>query len=83
MPIFGAFRALLEFKDDSHTEIGWRFDPKDVWEKVGSQLVQNTFETNTNPQLAGKDSNLWRSNYRVVDSAKKDLLIQELTNSKH
>jgi len=83
MPIFGAFRALLEFKDDSHTEIGWRFDPKDVWEKVGSQLVQNTFETNNNPQLAGKDSNLWRSNYRVVDSAKKDLLIQELTNSKH
>lgn len=30
--------------------------------------VQNTFETSTNPQLAGKDKQLRLSNYRIVET---------------
>lgn len=80
LPIFGAFRALLKFTDDTHKKLEWSFDPLEVWNSVGTALVQNTFDSNNNPQLAGKDANLWRSNYRIVDGARKDLLIQQLTN---
>lgn len=66
-PIFGSFRSLLQF--DSHTGIAsWVFDPLEVWEDVGTSLAQNTFETSTNPQLAGKDKQLWLSNYRIVET---------------
>lgn len=75
MPIFGAFRALLENKDG---QVGWQFDPLEVWDKVGVRLVQNTFETETNPQMAGKNKPLWQSNYRIVDGARKDLLLEKL-----
>ncbi|MGE7954959.1 AIPR family protein [Lysinibacillus xylanilyticus] len=75
LPIFGAFRALLEKKDD---KIGWAFDPIEIWEKVGTRLVQNTFDTDTNPQQIGKSKTLWQSNYRIVDSIRKDLLLEKL-----
>lgn len=55
-PIFGAFRALLKTKDN---ELIWEFDPMEVWDKVGTRLVQNTFDTNTNPQQIGKSKTLW------------------------
>lgn len=81
MPIFGAFRALLENKGG---KVDWQFDPLDVWDKVGIRLVQNTFETETNPQMAGKSKTLWQSNYRIVDGARKDLLLEQLmTNNQH
>lgn len=79
LPIFGAFRALLKYKDTTHRRLKWSFDPIEVWNSVGVSLVQNTFETSGNPQMAGKDANLWRSNYRIVDSKSKDLLIKQLT----
>lgn len=66
-PIFGAFRSLLKFDKDNGT-VSWLFDPIDIWEEVGTALVQNTFETYTNPQLAGKDKQLWLSNYRIVET---------------
>lgn len=75
LPIFGAFRALLEKKGD---KISWAFDPIEIWEKVGTRLVQNTFDTDTNPQQVGKSKTLWQSNYRIVDSIRKDLLLEKL-----
>ncbi|WP_294605974.1 AIPR family protein [uncultured Lactobacillus sp.] len=77
MPIFGAFRALLSWNKDK-TKIQWDDDPIKIWEKVGTRLVQNTFDTDTNPQQVGKSKTLWQSNYRIVDGAKKDLLIKKL-----
>lgn len=66
-PIFGAFRSLLTFDDDLK-QIKWVFDPIEIWQEIGSSLVQNTFETSINPQLAGKDKQLWLSNYRIVET---------------
>lgn len=53
-PIFGAFRSLLKF-DEATGAVSWLFNPIDIWNEVGTSIVQNTFETYTNPQLAGKD----------------------------
>ena len=66
-PVFAAFRALLKF-DDSTGTVSWLFDPIEIWGEVGSSIVQNTFETSNNPQLAGKDKQLWLSNYRIVET---------------
>lgn len=77
-PIFGAFRALL--KENTDGSIEFEFSPEKVWNKMGVNLVQNTFETDTNPQMAGKNKTLWQGNYRIVEGAKKDLLIEKLMN---
>lgn len=66
-PIFGAFRSLLRF-DETKETLSWLYDPIEIWNEVGTSLVQNTFETYTNPQLAGKDKQLWLSNYRIVET---------------
>lgn len=66
-PIFGAFRSLLRF-DEKAKSLSWLFSPIDIWNEVGVSIVQNTFETYTNPQLAGKDKQLWLSNYRIVET---------------
>lgn len=66
-PIFGAFRSLLKF-DETTGAVSWLFNPIDIWNEVGTSIVQNTFETYTNPQLAGKDKQLWLSNYRIVET---------------
>ena len=76
LPIFGAFRALL--KEKNNGELYWLFDPIEIWEACGVRLVQNTFETDTNPQMVGKMKTLWQSNYRIVDSVMKDKLIEKL-----
>lgn len=74
LPIFGAFRALLKRKDN---KLEWEFDPIQVWEDVGTRLVQNTFDTDTNPQQVGKARTVWQSNYRIVDGRRKDLLLEK------
>lgn len=66
-PIFGAFRSLLQFNQEIGN-ISWVFNPLEIWNEVGVSIVQNTFETSTNPQLAGKDKQLWLSNYRIVET---------------
>lgn len=66
-PIFGAFRSLLKYNESDGT-VSWLFDPVVIWNEVGTSIVQNTFETSTNPQLAGKDKQLWLSNYRIVET---------------
>ena len=78
LPIFGAFRALI--KKEENGSIQWRFDPIEVWQECGVRLVQNTFETDTNPQSVGKMKTLWQSNYRIVESTMKDKVINELIN---
>jgi len=74
LPIFGAFRALLK-RSRKTNKLYWEFDPFEVWRKVGVRLVQNTFDTDTNPQQVGKSKILWQSNYRIVDGERKDLLL--------
>ena len=76
LPIFGAFRALL--KENNNGELNWLFDPIEIWGACGVRLIQNTFETDTNPQMVGKMKTLWQSNYRIVDSVMKDKLIEKL-----
>ena len=66
-PIFGAFRSLLKY-DETEQSVSWLFEPLEIWNEVGTSIVQNTFETYTNPQLAGKDKQLWLSNYRIVET---------------
>lgn len=66
-PIFGAFRSLLKF-DASANQLEWEFDPIEMWNEVGKSLAQNTFESSSNPQFAGKDKQLWLSNYRIVET---------------
>lgn len=66
-PIFGAFRSLLKFDEESG-EVSWLFDPIEIWSEVGVSIAQNTFESSNNPQLAGKDKQLWLSNYRIVET---------------
>lgn len=75
MPIFGAFRALLS---EENGIIKWTFDPIEIWKRGGTRLVQNTFDTDTNPQQVGKSKTLWQANYRIVDGIRKDLLLEKL-----
>lgn len=66
-PIFGAFRFLINFNEETET-VDWLFDPIEIWNEVGTALAQNTFETWANPNMAGKDKQLWLSNYRIVET---------------
>lgn len=66
-PIFGAFRSLIHFDEESGA-VYWDFDPNEIWEEVGASLAQNVFESSRNPQLAGKDKQLWLSSYRIVET---------------
>lgn len=66
-PIFGAFRFLIDFNKETG-KVNWLFDPIEIWNEVGTALTQNTFETWANPNLAGKDKQLWLSNYRIVET---------------
>lgn len=75
-PIFGAFRALLKF-DEEEGVVSWLFDPIEVWEKIGTSIAQNTFESSNNPQLAGKDKQLWLSNYRIVETQSLRMLLSQ------
>jgi len=75
-PVFGAFRALLKF-DEEEGVVSWLFDPIEVWEKIGTSIAQNTFESSNNPQLAGKDKQLWLSNYRIVETQSLRMLLSK------
>lgn len=75
-PIYGAFRGLLRF-DEKQEKVNWLFNPIEIWNEVGTTIVQNTFETYTNPQLAGKDKQLWLSNYRIVETQSLRKLLKQ------
>ncbi len=76
-PIFGAFRSIMTY-DEENTQIKWLFDPIEIWKEVGKSLAQNTFETSTNPQFAGKDKQLWLSNYRIVETQSLRKLLKHI-----
>lgn len=76
-PIFGAFRTLLQY-DVKTQKISWLFNPIEIWSEIGPSLAQNTFESYGNPQLAGKDKQLWLSNYRIVETQS----LRKLLNSR-
>ena len=78
-PVFASFRALLRFDEDNN-EVSWLFNPLDIWNEVGATIVQNTFETSYNPQLAGKDKQLWLSNYRIVETQSLRKLLDKIHN---
>lgn len=74
-PIFGAFRFLINFNEETG-KVSWLFNPIEIWNEVGTALTQNTFETYANPNLAGKDKQLWLSNYRIVETQSLRKLLQ-------
>lgn len=67
-PILGAFRALVEKKEDGR--YGWMQDPFAILKEVGPDLVDSTVSMSrslgNNPQSAGKDTNLWKTLYMTV-----------------
>ncbi|WP_434109447.1 AIPR family protein [Enterococcus faecalis] len=64
LPVFGAFRVLLNPND-----LSWRLDPFAVWDKIGSDLIKNTFDSSrNNPQDAGKNTAIWSNNYAKVEN---------------
>lgn len=64
LPIFGAFRVLL----DAET-LSWRVNPFEMWDKIGDELINNTLNSsNNNPQDAGKNANIWKNNYDKVEN---------------
>lgn len=71
-----AFRALLKY-DDAKETVYWLFDPLELWEEVGTSLTQNTFEGARNPQATGKDTKIWLSNYRIVETQSLRKLLQK------
>lgn len=75
-PIFGAFRALIKY-DKEENKIKWLFDPLEMWDEIGYLLAQNIFNTSNNPQLAGKDKQLWLSTYRIVETQSLRKLLDE------
>jgi hypothetical protein len=66
-PILGAFRSLIHYSEETKN-VYWDFDPVEIWNEIGTSLAQNIFETSRNPQLAGKDKQLWLSSYRIVET---------------
>ena len=75
-PVYGAFRSLLKMNDETG-EVEWVFDPIEIWNEVGVSIIQNVFETGSNPQLVGKDKQLWLSNYRIVETQSLRKLLSE------
>lgn len=64
LPVFGAFRALID-----PTDLSWRLDPFKMWDEMGSDLIKNTLELSHNiPQDAGKNASIWTGNYRTVEN---------------
>lgn len=64
LPVFGAFRVLI-----NKETLSWRISPFSLWDKIGADLVKNTFDSSrNNPQDAGKNSSIWSNNYDKVEN---------------
>ncbi|MMZ62594.1 hypothetical protein D1872_248100 [compost metagenome] len=78
-PIVASFRALVK---DSNNGLTWEVDPLIIWDTIKSKLVNNTIEMSrqlgNNPQSAGKSSTLWSQNYDAVNTAKLQVLFDQL-----
>lgn len=66
LPVFGAFRVLIE---ENNKKLSWKINPFTMWDTVGSSLVKNTLESSrNNPQDAGKNTSIWSNNYSKVEN---------------
>lgn len=71
-PIFAAFRNCVEYDEETHL-CSWRFGFDKViefWEKIGPDLVRETFEATKDigrtPDVLGKNRSHWANLHRVV-----------------
>ncbi len=63
-PLLGAFRALVEIKEDVYS---WIEPPKAVWEAIGPQLVSIVLEEKAEtPNAIAKNNNLWSNLFKEV-----------------
>ncbi len=64
LPVFGAFRVLIDTN-----KLTWVIDPFEMWDRIGSDLIKNTFDSSrNNPQDAGKNASIWSNNYSKVEN---------------
>lgn len=67
-PILGAFRALVEVKDDG--TYGWSINPLEVWKNLKNTMVNTVIDTSISvghsPDRIGKNTLLWNSLYQSV-----------------
>ncbi len=66
IPVVAAFRALVDY--DKKGKAFFKYDPIEVFEKKGPELVNNVFEAGKklSPNSLGKDTNLWKQLYNEV-----------------
>jgi hypothetical protein len=64
-PMLGAFRMLLDFPKTSRGKVEWITDPKDFYDKYGSEFVADVCDQSeslgSNPNATGKSRPLWNN----------------------
>ena len=67
---------------ESENGLRWEVDPLTILDSIKTKLVNNTIEMSrqlgNNPQSAGKSSTLWSQNYDAVNTAKLQILLDQL-----
>lgn len=67
-PMVGAFRALVEVKDDGTYD--WSLSPFNVWSNIKTNMVETVLEASVNaghsPDKLGKSALLWSNLYQSV-----------------
>lgn len=65
-PIVGSFRALIKINPETN-KYEWNKDPKIILEKMAAKLVGIVLDEKTeNPELIGKNANLWSNLFKEV-----------------
>lgn len=65
-PIVGSFRALVKINPETNA-YEWNKDPKTILSKMASKLVGIVLDEKTdNPELIGKNANLWSNLFKEV-----------------
>lgn len=64
-PLVGSFRALVQIEKDG--SYSWVKNPTDVWNNLGGKLTSIILDEKTeNPDVLGKNSNLWSNLFKEV-----------------
>lgn len=65
-PIVGSFRALIKINPETN-EYEWNKDPKFILDKMAAKLVGIVLDEKAdNPELIGKNANLWSNLFKEV-----------------
>lgn len=65
-PLTASFRALIDYNKKTG-EYSWKYNPKEVWDKIGEKLVAIILdEKSDTPDTIGKNSNLWSNLFKEV-----------------